>query len=118
MSDLKLLVVEDDDSVRGILSRVLLKEGFSVLGVRTLKEAREALDRAGNFDLVIADWGLPDGTGYELVTIVGPDRLLVTSGYALADLRGSIPETQAFLAKPYNPEELLETVRWLAARLS
>lgn len=118
MSVLKLLVVEDDDSVRAFVSRILLQEGFSVLGVRTLAEAHEALERAGNFDLVIADWELPDGKGYELEAVVGADRLLVTSGHARSELGAAVPETQAFIAKPYIPEELLENARWLAARLS
>jgi DNA-binding response OmpR family regulator len=119
VSELKLLVVEDDDSVRAFLTRILLKEGYSVLGVRTLTEAQEALDRSGKFDVVIADWRLPDGKGYELAARVGADRMLMTSGFPVEELiMGGVPSNQEFIPKPFNPNELLESVRWIAAKLA
>src|SRR5687768_18499942 len=45
-SELRLLVVEDDDVVRAVTTRVLLHAGHAVLRVNTLGEAREALQRA------------------------------------------------------------------------
>jgi two-component system cell cycle sensor histidine kinase/response regulator CckA len=120
LAELKLLIVEDDDAVRSLATRVLLQEGHAVLGVHTLQEAREVLEEQGDsFDLVIADVVLPDGWAGELVSLVPPNRLLLTSGYDLADLvaSGDVREAAIFLPKPFTPAQLLAKVRSVLGRL-
>jgi two-component system, cell cycle sensor histidine kinase and response regulator CckA len=119
LTELKLLIVEDDDAVRSLATRVLLQEGHAVLGVHTLQEAREALEeRRDSFDLVIADVVLPDGWGGDLVSLVAPNRLLLTSGYDLADLvaSGDVRDASIFMPKPYTPAQLLAKVRDMLGR--
>ncbi|MEX2285081.1 MAG: response regulator [Gemmatimonadota bacterium] len=116
--ELKLLVVEDDNAVRALASRILLAEGHAVLGVHTLGEAREALERGDDFDLVIADVMLPDGKAGALASLLTGNRLLLTSGYDLSDLMasGDVRDVESFLPKPYTPRQLLGKVRSVLAR--
>ncbi len=69
----KLLIVEDDPGVYSVFSKSLVgfkkRDGtntFEIRGAKTLAEARRAI-RAQRFDLILADLGLPDGRGFELL---------------------------------------------------
>jgi signal transduction histidine kinase/DNA-binding response OmpR family regulator len=61
-----ILHVEDDEDLASVLNH-LVGSRAEMTSVRTQRDAIEALDRTG-FDLIILDLGLPDGTGYELLT--------------------------------------------------
>ena len=65
-SPLQLLLVEDHESTLRVLTRLLRKEGHEVVAVTTIAEAVAAAE-GHQFDLVISDLGLPDGTGAELM---------------------------------------------------
>jgi DNA-binding response OmpR family regulator len=60
-----LLLVEDDLSLIGGLRFALEKQGYELTVARTTREA-ETQWRGGNYDLVILDVSLPDGSGYDL----------------------------------------------------
>ncbi|MEX2282631.1 MAG: response regulator [Gemmatimonadota bacterium] len=117
-SGLRLLIVEDDHKLRALATNLLLGEGHAVLGVDTLEEARQALERGDSFDLVISDVVLPDGWAGVLSLSVPRDRLLFTSGYDLADLvaAGESIDPERFLPKPYTPKQLIAKVRSVLAR--
>lgn len=61
---MKLLLLEDDISVREPLAEHLRKNSFTVITAANLEEARKA---QGPFDLGIFDWELPDGHGIDLL---------------------------------------------------
>ncbi|MCZ2264319.1 hybrid sensor histidine kinase/response regulator [Isoptericola sp. QY 916] len=63
----RVLVVEDDDDLRAVLTTVLESAGLVVTPARGLAEARAALDDGGEPHLVLLDLRLPDGTGHDLV---------------------------------------------------
>jgi CheY-like chemotaxis protein len=63
---LNILVVEDNTDSAYLLARLLEHAGHSVFGVGTLAEARLAASRQ-QFDLLISDLALPDGSGRDLV---------------------------------------------------
>ena len=58
----KILVIDDDPTMRLLLERLLARDGFQVLHAARLKEAREALAREA-IALILIDGLLPDGTG-------------------------------------------------------
>ena len=60
------LLVEDHSSTAEVLKRLLLRAGHQVQTADSLAEARRWLAK-GDFDLLISDLGLPDGSGLELV---------------------------------------------------
>jgi PAS domain S-box-containing protein len=72
---MRILLVEDHEPTRVALSRLLTRRHHSVEGASSVAEARQ-LATKDKFDLVISDIGLPDGTGYELMTSLrGEHRL-------------------------------------------
>ena len=63
---MKILLVEDHDDTRFVLTRLLHRYGHGVTSAANVAEAR-ALLRACQFDVLLSDIGLPDGTGFGLV---------------------------------------------------
>jgi CheY-like chemotaxis protein len=64
--DLRLLLVEDHDDTREVLTRLLSRRGYDVEAARNAQEAR-SLSREKTFDLLVSDIALPDATGCELL---------------------------------------------------
>jgi DNA-binding NtrC family response regulator len=115
MSKKRILVVEDEASVRNVCCRILNSEGFEVLSSKSAEQAREILDQESeDLDLVFSDIILPKENGYDLACFI-KDRnpslpILLTTGYTdrseiLKDCRFPI------LWKPYGPQELRQEVR-------
>jgi DNA-binding response OmpR family regulator len=109
---LKLLVVEDHDEGREFLRRLLTAEGHTVDAVRTCNDARDRLVTApAPYDVMVTDVGLPDGSGWELVSYARerlPDlRIGVITGWEPSahstDFRGA----EFVLRKPLRAAELL-----------
>ncbi|MBU7320203.1 response regulator transcription factor [Paenibacillus oleatilyticus] len=61
----KILLVEDDEALGLAIEFSLINEGYEVVRVSSVKEAKQQFDRH-TFDLSILDIGLPDGNGYDL----------------------------------------------------
>jgi hypothetical protein len=62
---MRMLVVDDDADVRGLLVRALERDGHTVRAVGTVAEARAELNHGGT-DVMVLDLALPDGTGLDL----------------------------------------------------
>ncbi len=79
----KVLVVEDDEATRTVLSKLMEKRGYKVRTASCLSDARLA---AADFecDLVLCDLGLPDGTGFELLNQLRQIRRRSLRGIALS----------------------------------
>jgi CheY-like chemotaxis protein len=105
-----VLVVEDDDTMRGLVARGLREGGLRVVEARSASEAL-ALSATGlAISLVLTDLGLPGVSGGELArafaaTAAAPP-VVVMSGSAVDGVAAA-----AVLAKPFTPDELLGTVR-------
>jgi len=73
----RLLVVEDDESLRLTLVDNLQLESYQVFSASTLAEARSTLcqqrDADQNIELIVLDVMLPDGSGYDLCTEIKPE---------------------------------------------
>jgi PAS domain S-box-containing protein len=117
-----VLLVEDDDSVRGFLGQVLRAHGYRVL-VADHPDAAAALaaSHADRIDLVIADVVMPGSTGPQLVATLHarwPNlAALYISGYADAALDDHpVPlRTGQLLMKPFSSAELLTRIRQILA---
>jgi CheY-like chemotaxis protein len=64
---LRILLVEDHGETRNTLSRLLAHFGHEIAVAESTQSAKEIVD-AETFDVVLSDIGLPDGTGYEVIT--------------------------------------------------
>ncbi len=114
-----VLVVEDEDSYLDALSVGLSAEGFSVVGARTLGEAREVLTQATP-DLVLLDVMLPDGSGIdfcrELRALAVP-VIMVTARTSEVDVVLGLEIGAAdYVTKPYRLRELVARMRAVLRR--
>ena len=83
----KLLIVEDDDSVRTLAARALERDGHNVTtatdGARGLDMIRQAL---GGYDLVVSDIRMPEMDGIEMATAAAREfptmKIMLMTGYA------------------------------------
>ena len=114
---LKVLVVEDQDEVRSMVSHVLASHGFTVYTSESVESASNLADSLGYaIDLVFCDVILPDGNGLDLVEILKKRnkkiRVLMSSGYTneKSHLETIHDRGYPFLQKPYSAERLLSTV--------
>jgi signal transduction histidine kinase/CheY-like chemotaxis protein len=113
-----VLVVDDDDAVRGAAVAVLRKHGYRALHANGTERALElAATIVGDVDVLVTDVVMPSGGGIELarrLTEVWPRlRVLFVSGHTedaeVAGLAHQVPS--ALLAKPFAVQSLLENVR-------
>ena len=116
----RVLVVEDDTDIAGVLRRSLDKEGYDV---RVADDGQAALDQAGDFepDAVVLDLGLPKLDGVEVCRRLrdGGDVpiLILTARDALdARVAGLDSGADDYLVKPFEREELLARLRALLRR--
>ena len=61
----KILVIEDEPDIRSTLEYNLIKDGFDVIAVGSLVDARAAISMS-SFSLILLDLMLPDGSGLDL----------------------------------------------------
>ena len=112
---LKVLVVEDDAEIRGLLRASLAAEGFEVSTAVSVSEAT-ALLRHAPPDVIVLDLGLPDGDGAELVREVRRTSALpIVVASARHEQAGKIALLDAgaddYLVKPFSVGELLARIR-------
>jgi two-component system cell cycle sensor histidine kinase/response regulator CckA len=113
-----ILLVDDDDSVRGLIQTVLLERGYTVLVASSGWDAlRLAQEHGGKIDLLVTDVIMPGMDGPELAetfaSLRAEMRVLFVSGYTADALNASrFPAHPArLLPKPFSPGELAHRVR-------
>jgi DNA-binding response OmpR family regulator len=116
----RVLVVEDDVDIAGVLRRSLDKEGYDV---RIAGDGESALDEAGMFepDAVVLDLGLPKLDGVEVCRRLRADGdvpiLILTARDAVdARVEGLDSGADDYLVKPFERDELLARMRALLRR--
>jgi CheY-like chemotaxis protein len=112
-----ILVADDDDSIRDLVSTILEEQGYEVLEARDGVEAlRLADERDGKIDLLVSDFVMPGMNGRELADRFREEHPRTTvmhmSGFVDSSV-GSLEPSEPFLAKPFSPSELIRLVREL-----
>lgn len=111
----RVLVVEDEESVREFVSRVLTMHGHSVLMAHDGAEAVEMMDK-NHFDLLLSDIAMPFMDGISLALKVRATRphvpILLMTGYADERQRAHNLSLliEGLLTKPFNMDQLLSAV--------
>jgi PAS domain S-box-containing protein len=111
-----VLVVDDEEGLRRVAQRVLEREGFAVQVARDGVEALRLFKaKAAEIGVVLLDLTMPRMGGAEALREmrrVQPDvRVILMTGYADATEELRVEDLAGFLAKPYEPKQLVETVR-------
>jgi two-component system cell cycle sensor histidine kinase/response regulator CckA len=114
----RILLVEDEESVRAFSVRALKTTGYDVYEAESGEEALEVLDRIENkIDLLISDVVMPEMDGPALLIKVRerlPDlKVIFVSGYAEESVRKDIADDRSveFLAKPYSLDQINSKVK-------
>ena len=115
-----LLVVDDDDRLRALLSRYLREQDFFVSTAQNAAEARELLQWFA-FDLMVLDVMMPGETGLEFLRTARRETLppvLILSALGEGEDRVSGLESGAddYLPKPFEPRELGLRIRAILRR--
>ncbi len=113
-----ILVVEDEDMVRNIVTLTLREHGYTVLEARNAEEALEVFaKRKGFIDVVVSDVIMPGMSGRDLAERLasehGHTRVLLMSGYpgTAAEHKQLVARGVAFLSKPVAARTLVAKVR-------
>ena len=117
----KILIVEDDRELRQLFSKVLVKNGYSVVGASNGQAALDELEN-GFFDIIISDIMMPIMDGYELVRTLREDGnnipvLMITAKDAFDDMQaGFLSGSDDYMVKPVNVNEMVLRVGALLRR--
>jgi two-component system phosphate regulon response regulator OmpR len=115
-----ILIVDDDDRLRVLLKKFLYEQGFMVTAARDAAEARRKLEWFV-FDLMILDVMMPGETGLALLkSLAGktqtPVLMLSAMGEADDRIKGLEIGAEDYLAKPFEPKELMLRLRSILRR--
>ena len=117
MSGATILVVDDDDAIRTLVTKVLVRERFEVEQASNGEQALTKL-RAGAFGTVVLDLMMPVLSGFEVIQYLethddaGAPRIIVVSAASEGDVeRARSPSVCAVLRKPFGLSTLVAAVR-------
>ena len=116
MKTSRILIVEDESSLRTALFRMLDRKGYNVITANRIEEAKVVIQGDSSVDLALIDLNLPDGDGLEFMDILQklhPNcEIIILTGHG--SIETAIKATQKgafhFVTKPFNIEELMSLV--------
>lgn len=117
----RVLVVDDDDSIRDFVSVALAYEGYEVVSAENGEAALGAIDRGRGVAVILLDMRMPVMDGWEFARVYrerpGPHApiIVLTAARDAADYAAQI-QADGFLAKPFDLDALLRAVARHARR--
>jgi two-component system phosphate regulon response regulator OmpR len=119
--DSHLLIVDDDERIRTLLQKFLIRNGFLVTAARDAAHARRILSGL-DFDLIVLDVMMPGEDGLALTvslreTMQTPILLLTAKGETDNRIEGLEAGADDYLAKPFEPKELLLRINAILRRM-
>ena len=118
---MKLLLIEDEPQLLEAYQKGLSREGYGIDTARTLHQARELLSY-NDYDLIVLDLNLPDGSGLDLLHEIRIDnahvKIIIVSALNQTQIRiqGLDEGANDYLTKPFDFEELKARIRALLRR--
>jgi len=118
---MNILIVDDDERIRGLLKKFLNRHGYWVSTARDAAHARRLLQGL-EFDLIVLDVMMPGEDGFGLTeslrkTLATPILLLTAKGESSDRIRGLEAGADDYLAKPFEPKELLLRINAILRRV-
>lgn len=119
--DAHLLIVDDDERIRTLLQKFLVRQGFFVSTAKDAAHARRILSGL-DFDLIVLDVMMPGEDGLSLTqslrqTLETPILLLTAKGEAEDRINGLEAGADDYLSKPFEPRELLLRINAILRRV-
>ena len=119
--DAHLLIVDDDERIRGLLQKFLMRNGFLVSSARDAAQARRILGGL-EFDLIVMDVMMPGEDGVTLTRdlrkrLQTPILLLTARGETSNRIEGLEAGADDYLVKPFEPKELLLRINAILRRV-
>ena len=116
-----LLIVDDDERIRLLLQKFLIRSGFFVTAARDAEHARRILSGL-EFDLIVVDVMMPGEDGVSFTrslreTLSTPIMLLTAKGETDDRIAGLEAGADDYLAKPFEPKELLLRINAILRRV-
>ncbi|RVU29257.1 MULTISPECIES: sigma-54-dependent transcriptional regulator [Neptunomonas] len=115
----RILIVEDEQVIRSALRRLLEKHNYDVSDAGAVDEAVAQFSLT-DFDLIISDLRLPGAPGTDLIKLAGHVPVLIMTSYG--SMRSAVDAMKLgakdYIAKPFNHDEMLETIAALLATAS
>jgi len=120
LSDLRILVVDDDRDTREMLRFILEQDAAQVIAASSVAEALERY-KSSRPDVIVADIAMPEYNGYALIAqIRAHDKELGRSTPAIALTAYTSPADEAtalaagfqkYMSKPFEPAKIIEAIR-------
>lgn len=119
--DAHLLIVDDDERIRVLLQKFLIRHGLLVTAARDAAHARRLLSGL-EFDMIVADVMMPGEDGLNLTrslreTLSTPILLLTAKGDTANRIEGLEAGADDYLSKPFEPKELLLRINAILRRM-
>jgi DNA-binding response OmpR family regulator len=115
---MRVLLIEDDPGISSFLVKGMAAEGYQTIAVSSAAAANDAFAPAEpDYDIVLLDLGLPDGSGEDVLrevrsrTAVVPVIILTARGRVEDKVRGLDLGANDYVTKPFSFEELLARIR-------
>jgi len=113
----RILLIDDEKSIRKVIKTILESEGFEVDTAKTKQEAINLLQKK-DFDIILCDYRLPDGTGIEILEFfrkfnTAVPFIIIT---AYGSINGAVEAVKKgathYVAKPINAENLIQMINF------
>jgi DNA-binding response OmpR family regulator len=120
MSDRRILVVDDDEDIRGLVAQLFGRAGYEVVEAETGRAGLRAMYQAPP-DLVVLDVGMPDLDGWQTLERIRdlsdvPVLMLTARTEELEKVRGLKAGADDYVTKPFGRQELLARAEALLRR--
>jgi DNA-binding NtrC family response regulator len=116
MKSQRILILEDESSLRTALFRILDRKGYSVITANRIEEAKVVIQGDSQIDLALMDLNLPDGDGLEFMDVLKKHHpnceVIILTGHGSIETAISATQKGAFhfVTKPFNIEEVMSLV--------
>jgi twitching motility two-component system response regulator PilH len=119
-----VMIVDDSNALREIIAKMLRDSGMEVISAEDGVQALEKIEQVTQLDLVVLDIVMPNMNGYELCRQIKknpktqniPVVMCSSKSEDFDRIWGIRQGADAYISKPFRPEELLSTIKQLLPR--
>ncbi|CAC5343267.1 MULTISPECIES: response regulator [Planktothrix] len=119
-----VMIVDDSNALREIIAKMLRDSGMEVISAEDGVQALEKIEQVTQLDLVVLDIVMPNMNGYELCRHIKknpktqniPVVMCSSKSEDFDRIWGIRQGADAYISKPFRPEELLSTIKQLLPR--